>query len=83
LLKRIERAYWNNIAKGLFVLCSSGVAHFRDEEDAFITVRRAIERQILARRAGGNRVRPGPLELPQQEVHSIMRRLLHNWWDNS
>lgn len=75
LVKDVGNMNWNNIALGMYVHCSAGVAEFRLEENAFDTVVRAIEGAKLAKRYGGNRAMMGPQFLPVKSISPTQPKL--------
>lgn len=60
MLDIVNEISWINIATGLYVTCSVGVAQFYRSEIANATVTRAVQGQQVARTTGGNRVVRGP-----------------------
>jgi diguanylate cyclase (GGDEF)-like protein len=64
LAKNIFEYPWPQLAPNLFVTVSIGAAHYKSNDTVRKWIVRAIHGSINAKKAGGNRVSRGPLDLP-------------------
>jgi diguanylate cyclase (GGDEF)-like protein len=64
LAKSVSEYQWEQLAPNLFVTLSIGAAHYKLDDTAQKWIVRAIHGSINAKKAGGNRVSRGPIDLP-------------------